>query len=209
MVDETRRSPPRPRSCAEWLLKGGTGVLARVASGRCTTDVDLFRANYTLDGAFAELIRLAAIGLGDCFRFVYTRHRAVVGGDQQTYTEGCGVDVDVDIGADRKEPLHVDLVAGVIVTDEVTVAAPANRRDLPRLPSNDYRFYSVVDQSNDTPPQAGVVPQRAWRMGSDGRAGGRYDSRNLSRRTLEEHFRRRNRDCRMRSRRAVHRLRPQ
>lgn len=134
---------------SEWLLKGGTGVLARVAFGRRTTDVDLFRANNTLDGALAELIRLAGIDLGDYFRFVYTRHRAVVGGDQQTYTEGYGVDFDVYIGADRKEPLHVDLVVGVIVTDAVTVTEPANRLDLPRLPSNDYRLYPVVDQIAD------------------------------------------------------------
>ncbi|WP_136709571.1 nucleotidyl transferase AbiEii/AbiGii toxin family protein [Agromyces sp. H66] len=133
---------------SEWLLKGGTGVLARVASGRRTTDVDLFRANETLDGALAELIRLAGIDLGDYFRSS-TRSTAVLGGDQQTSTEGYGVDFDVYIGADRKEPLHVDLVVGVIVTDEVTVAAPANRLDLPRLPSNDYRLYPVVDQIAD------------------------------------------------------------
>ena len=134
---------------SEWLLKGGTGVLARVASGRRTTDVDLFRANQTLDGALADLTRLAGINLGDYFQFVYTKHRPVLGGDQQAYTEGYGVDFDVYIGADRKEPLHVDLVVGVIVTDEVTVAAPANRLDLPRLPSHEYRLYPVVDQIAD------------------------------------------------------------
>lgn len=137
------------RDDSDWLLKGGTGVLARVASGRRTTDVDLFRANNTLDGALAELIRLGSIDLGDFFRFVYTKHESVVGGDQQTYTEGYGVDFDVYIGADKKEPLHVDLVVGVIVTDEVTVTPPANRLDLPRLPSNDYRLYPIVDQVAD------------------------------------------------------------
>ncbi|WP_157008102.1 nucleotidyl transferase AbiEii/AbiGii toxin family protein [Agromyces laixinhei] len=134
---------------SEWLLKGGTGVLARVASGRRTTDIDLFRANDTLDDALAELIRLAGIDLGDHFRFLFTKHRPVVGGDQQTYTEGYGVDFEVYIGPDRKEPLHVDLVVGVLVTDEVTVAEPANRLDLPRLPSNAYRLYPVVDQIAD------------------------------------------------------------
>ncbi|KQZ09177.1 hypothetical protein ASD23_12885 [Agromyces sp. Root1464] len=134
---------------SEWLLKGATGVLARVASGRRTTDIDLYRANNTLDGALAELIRLASIDLGDHFRFVYMKHRAVVGGDQQLYTEGYCVDFDVYIGADRKEPLHVDLVVGVLVTDEATVSEPANRLDLPRLPSNDYRLYPVVDQIAD------------------------------------------------------------
>ncbi len=134
---------------SDWLLKGGTGVLARVASGRRTTDVDLFRANNTLDGALAELIRLASIDLGDFFRFVYTKHESAVGGDQQTSTEGYGVDFDVYVGADKKEPLHVDLVVGVIVTDNVTVTAPANRPDLPRLLSNDYRLYPIVDQIAD------------------------------------------------------------
>lgn len=137
------------RDDSDWLLKGGTGVLARVASGRRTTDVDLFRANNTLDGALAELIRLASLDLGDFFRFVYTKHESAIGGDQQTYTEGYSVDFDVYIGADKKELLHVDLVVGVIVTDEVTVTPPANRLDLPRLPSNDYRLYPTVDQIAD------------------------------------------------------------
>jgi hypothetical protein len=108
------------RDDSDWLLKGGTGVLARVASGRRTTDVDLFRANNTLDGALAELIRLASIDLGDFFRFVYTKHESVLGGDQQTYTDDYGVDFDVYIGADKKESLHVDLV--VIATTQ-TVSA--------------------------------------------------------------------------------------
>lgn len=134
---------------SEWVLKGGTGVLARVPSGRRTTDVDLFRANETLEGALEELIHLARTDLGDHFRFVYLRHRPVVGGDQQTYTQGCTVDFAIYIGADRKESLRVDLVVGALVTDAITVAAPANRLDLPRLPSNDYRLYPIVDQIAD------------------------------------------------------------
>lgn len=137
------------RDDSDWLLKGGTGVLARVASGRRTTDVDLFLANNTLDGALTELMRLASIDIGDFFRFVYTKHRSAVGGDQQTYTDGYSVDFDVYIGADKKEPLHVDLVVGAIITDEVTVTAPANHLDLPRLPNNDYRLYPIVDQIAD------------------------------------------------------------
>ena len=39
---------------SEWLLKGGTGVLARVPSARATKDVDLFRAGYTLDESVDE-----------------------------------------------------------------------------------------------------------------------------------------------------------
>lgn len=86
---------------SNWLLKGGTGVLARVASARRTTDIDLYRADNTLDGALKELIQLGSIDLGDFFRFVYVKHESAIGGDQQTYTEGYGVDFEVYIGADK------------------------------------------------------------------------------------------------------------
>jgi hypothetical protein len=134
---------------SDWILKGGTGVLARVASARRTTDIDLFRANNTIDGALADLIRLARTDLGDFFRFVYTKHQTALGGNQQTYTEGYGVDFDVYIGTDKKESLHVDLVVGAIITDDITIAAPANRLDLPKLPSHNYRLYPLVDQLAD------------------------------------------------------------
>jgi hypothetical protein len=120
-----------------------------VASGRRTTDIDLFRDKNTLDGALPELIRLARTDLGDFFRFVYRKHQPVIARDQQKSAEGYGVDFDVYIGADKREPLHVDLVVGVTVTDEVTVRPPANRLNLPRLASNDYRLYPIVDQIAD------------------------------------------------------------
>ena len=40
---------------SEWLLTGGTGVLARAPSARATKDIDLYRAGYTLDEALDDL----------------------------------------------------------------------------------------------------------------------------------------------------------
>lgn len=54
-----------------WLLKGGTALLARVASARATSDVDLFNRRHSLAAALIELRRLAALDLGDFFRFEY------------------------------------------------------------------------------------------------------------------------------------------
>lgn len=71
-----------------WMLKGGTGMLARVASTRATHDVDLYRRGFTLDQALADLTRLAEVDLGDHFRFVYKRHKRSIGGDKQPYTDG-------------------------------------------------------------------------------------------------------------------------
>jgi hypothetical protein len=53
---------------SEWLLKGGTGLLARVPSARATLDIDLYREGYGLDEAVEDLRRLAARDLGDHFR---------------------------------------------------------------------------------------------------------------------------------------------
>lgn len=74
-------------SDSEWLLKDGTGMLARVPSTRATLDIDLYREGYGLDEAIDDLRRLAEQDLGDHFRFVYIGHRAILAGDEQPYTE--------------------------------------------------------------------------------------------------------------------------
>ena len=134
---------------SDWMLKGGTSMLARVPNARSTTDVDLYRANQTIDAALADLRRLAAIDLGDFLRFEYTGHRNAVGGEQQTYTEGYSVHFDVYVGAKLKDQLRVDLVVNVPTTDVPDIALPANALPLPKLPSYPYRLYPVVDQIAD------------------------------------------------------------
>jgi len=131
-----------------WMLKGGTGMLARVGSARTTKDVDLFRKDRSRDGALEDLKRLAEIDLGDFFRFEYTGHESAVGG-QQAYTDGYHVSFDVYIGANKRGTLSVDLVVNVVVTDDTTVTPPANGLDLPKLTSHGYRLYPVVDQIAD------------------------------------------------------------
>lgn len=137
------------RDRSDWVLKGGTGMLARVASGRSTTDIDLFRRGHTLDEALEDLRRRASVSLDDFFRFEYTGHSDTIDGNQQAYTDGYRVSFDVYIGASKKGNLHVDLVVGVVTTDEVAVERPAHVLDLPKLPSNDYRLYPIVDQIAD------------------------------------------------------------
>lgn len=134
---------------SEWLLKGGTGMLARVPSTRATLDIDLHREGYGLDEAIDDLRRLAGQDLGDHFRFVYIGHQAILAGDGQPYTEGCRVDFDTYIGAQRKGRIGVDLSSGAGLTAEPTITAPASALDLPRLTGSDYRLYPVVDQIAD------------------------------------------------------------
>lgn len=105
-------------------------MLARVASARTTTDVD--RRTRSLDAALDDLRRLAAVDLGDFFRFDYTGYSNAVDGNQQTYTEGYQVSFDVYIGAKKKDSFHVDLVVNVVMTGEVEIAEPANALELPK-----------------------------------------------------------------------------
>ncbi|MFI5623335.1 nucleotidyl transferase AbiEii/AbiGii toxin family protein [Nocardioides sp. NPDC051685] len=134
---------------SEWILKGGTGMLARVPSTRSTLDIDLYREGFTLDQALADLRRLAEVDLGDHFRFVYTGHEQSIGGEEQPYTDGYRVHFEVYIGAQRKSQINIDLAIGVGVTAPVTTTAPASGLSLPRLPSSPYRLYPVVDQVAD------------------------------------------------------------
>lgn len=48
---------------SEWVLKGGTSMLARVPSARATTDIDLFHRHHSLDAAVEALRRAAETDL--------------------------------------------------------------------------------------------------------------------------------------------------
>lgn len=133
----------------EWVLKGGTGMLARVPGARTTLDIDLFRSGYALDAVIADLRRLAEIDLEDHFRFVYVSHESVIAGEQQPYTDGVRVKFETYLGVKRLGELRVDLAIGKAITGTIETIGPGNRLLLPRLVSYDYRLYPVVDQVAD------------------------------------------------------------
>lgn len=72
---------------SEWVLKGGTGMLARIPSTRSTRDIDLYRQGFTLDQALDDLRRMASIDLGDHFQFNPSGHVPLIGDDTQPYTD--------------------------------------------------------------------------------------------------------------------------
>lgn len=134
---------------SEWVLKGGTGILARIPSTRSTRDIDLYRQGFTLDQALEDLKRLASINLGDHFRFEYVNHEATMATDTQPYTYGYRVSFSIFIGVAKKGSVQIDLAVGADTTDDVLASAPAMALDLPKLISNPYRLYPVVDQIAD------------------------------------------------------------
>ena len=134
---------------SEWVLKGGSGMLARVPNARRTLDADLFRSGYDKDKALTELRRVADTDLGDFFRFVYHEHRMILVDDLQPYADGYRVTFDAFLGATPLNPIKIDLSAHEGVTDNITVIDPANRLVLPQLIGVPYRLYPVVNQIAD------------------------------------------------------------
>ena len=109
---------------SEWVLKGGTGMLARIPSTRATLDVDLYHNGFTLDQALEDLKRLVAVDLGDHFRFVYDSHVSAVEGQAQPYTDGYRVTFIPYLGARELPSFHVDLAIGAGVTAPIETTAP-------------------------------------------------------------------------------------
>lgn len=134
---------------SDWVLKGGTGLLARVPNARATKDVDLYLRGYSVDEALLDLRRLARIDLGDYFRFEYVSHQATIASDAQPGTDGCRVQFDVYLGSRRHTQLRVDLAVGLTEVGAVETFVPANRMRMPRLVTSEYRVYPVVNQIAD------------------------------------------------------------
>lgn len=134
---------------SEWVLKGGTGMLARIPDTRATQDIDLFATGYTLDQALAALRQMAAVDLGDHFRFEYVGHSESAAGDQQPYAAGYRVTFQAFLGTKQLSDIGVDLVVSVGDLTGVEVIEPANRIDLPRLTTFPYRLYPVERQIAD------------------------------------------------------------
>ena len=137
------------RDASEWVLKGGTGMLARVPQARRTLDIDLVREGYDKDQGLADLLRLAKRDLGDFFRFVYTSHTDTIAGETQPYADGYKVYFDVYLGVKLVDKLKVDLSAHQTPIGASHLVEPANRLALPRLVSHPYRLYPIPEQVAD------------------------------------------------------------
>lgn len=132
-----------------WVLKGGTGMLARVPNTRSTLDADLFNAIDDLDQALTGLRRAAQHDLGDHYRFSYREHHSILDDGIQPYISGYRVVFDAYLGAKLVATIKIDLSSGPAKYPNLTATAPANRLDLPRLITHPYRLYPVPNQVAD------------------------------------------------------------
>jgi hypothetical protein len=134
----------------DWVLKGGTALLARVRSARHSKDIDLYRRSGTLDTALTELARATALDLPDHFRFIITGTPVITSERPgQPDSALATIPIDAYAGVQLISSFKVDLVTGAIITaspDRVPATPPVT---VPGLPSSEYLLYPLVDHIAD------------------------------------------------------------
>ncbi len=132
-----------------FVLKGGTGMLARMPRSRSTLDIDLAATEGALDAAVDELVQCASRDLGDHFRFVYKSRTELLTGENQPYTSGCRVTFDAYLGVTSHGKIGIDLAVGHMPSAAPERRAPANRLTQLKFRTYDYLLYPLFDQVSD------------------------------------------------------------
>ena len=135
---------------SEWLLKGGTAMLARVARSRATRDLDLAStAAADLDAAQHALELVASRDLGDHVRFRLASVKETGRGENQPGVRTRRLVFtaqDASTGR-RLFDVPVDVVVGPAPVGTVETTDPSNRMLLGRpLPTHPYRLFPIADQ---------------------------------------------------------------
>lgn len=133
----------------DWVLKGGTALLARVRDTRHSKDVDLNRIDGTLEDAVQELRAAATTDLDDHVRFT-------AGDDGRTASRvgppgraTAKLSITPHIGVRPMGSFGVDVVVATLITADPDLHHPTPVVDIPSLTSPPYRLYSVVDHVAD------------------------------------------------------------
>lgn len=132
-----------------FVLKGGTGMLARMPRGRATRDIDLAATDLDLDTAVTELVERTSLDLGDHFRFVFRTRTAQIEGDNQPYIRGCRLAFDAYLGVTPRGIVSTDLAVGYHPTSPPERVTPSNRLAELRFVGHDYLLYPLADQVSD------------------------------------------------------------
>ncbi|MCF6733699.1 nucleotidyl transferase AbiEii/AbiGii toxin family protein [Blastococcus sp. KM273129] len=128
-----------------WILKGGTGLLARLPGARHSQDIDLLHRTQTLEAAADDLRRLATADGGDPFRFVLTDPVAMTG-----TVNGAQIRVTAYLGATVFGRFPIDLSTELAFVAEVERHRPTPVIEVPDVaPLPEFTLYPLVDQVAD------------------------------------------------------------
>lgn len=131
-----------------FVLKGGSGMLARIPNARATRDLDFAASGrVSAESALAELERVAALDLGDWCSFKLTKSEESM--DENGYSRLLRLRFATLVGREEKDPVLIDLSLDCQTTLPPERLAPANRLEMPGLETCDYLMYPLPDQMAD------------------------------------------------------------
>lgn len=133
---------------SRYILKGGSGLLARIPGARSTRDLDfaaLPRAS--ADRALKEMKDLAARDMGDFCRFELTKHEESL--DENGYSRLLKLRFATYVGDQEKDPILIDLSLDCEPLFDPERIRPRNRTEVEGLISCDYLLYPLPDQLAD------------------------------------------------------------
>nr|WP_239028469.1 nucleotidyl transferase AbiEii/AbiGii toxin family protein [Pseudonocardia acidicola] len=135
----------------DWVLKGGTALLARVRTARHSRDIDLFRRTGTLDNAVTELRAAAALDLDDHFRFVFTSAAPKFQDERpgQPDSRLATVKITSYAGVTKAADFTVDVVIGSIITGDPEPRQSAPTITMPGIEPPRCLLYPVADHIAD------------------------------------------------------------
>jgi hypothetical protein len=127
-----------------WILKGGTGLLARMPSAaRHSLDVDLYRPT-SVDAAVRELTMAGDMELGDFFTFDVEKDVELAG-----IHPGVRCRIVAYLGDREFARFPIDVVVRANMTGQPTVTDPLTPIKIEGLPTSSYRLYPIADHIAD------------------------------------------------------------
>lgn len=131
-----------------FILKGGSGLLARIPDSRATKDIDFgTREPISADEAFARIDTLAHIDLDDFIRFELTSREETL--DKNGYSRLLKLRYATYVGDEEKDPVLIDLSLDCEITLPPERINPANRVPIDGIATCDYLVCSLPDQLAD------------------------------------------------------------
>lgn len=133
---------------ARFILKGGSGLLARIPDGRATRDIDFATVvRESSESALTAIVELAGKDMGDFLTFKLDKWTESL--DENGYSRLLKLRFQTFMGHEEKDPILIDLSLDCSITQPAERIAPANRVCVDGLESCDYLVYPLPDQLAD------------------------------------------------------------
>ena len=133
---------------ARFILKGGSGLLARIPDGRATRDIDFATVmRESSESALMAIVELAGKDMGDFLTFKLDKWTESL--DENGYSRLLKLRFQTFMGHEEKDPILIDLSLDCSITQPAERIAPANRVCVDGLESCDYLVYPLPDQLAD------------------------------------------------------------